>query len=102
MKALTSLALAASLVGISALPAQASQQKNLRACKAEITTGGHLANVESVKFVRAKRSDITVEVTTADGTEREAVCKLRRGKIVSLDMDGKSLALNADATTEVR
>lgn len=100
MKALTSLAIAASLVGISALPAHASQQKNLQACKAEIANGGHLAGVESVKFVRAKRTDITVEVRTADGTEREAVCKLRRGKIVSLDMDGKTLALNAKDAVE--
>ena len=88
---------AAALLAISATPALAgSTQDNLRLCKAELANG-HLSSTATVDFKSAKRNVVKLEVESADGAETDVTCRVKRGEVVSIEMDGRALVLRADA-----
>ena len=94
------LAAAAALLALSATPALAgSTQSNLRLCKAELADG-HLSSTATVDFKSAKRNIVKLEVRSADGAETPVICRVKRGEVVSIEMDGRALVLRADAAAD--
>ena len=87
---------AAALLAFSATPALAgSTQSNLRLCKAELADG-HLSSTATIDFKSAKRNVVKLEVESADGTETDVTCRVKRGEVVSIEMDGRALVLRTD------
>ena len=88
---------AAALLAISATPALAgSTQDNLRLCKTELANG-HVSSTATVDFKSAKRNVVKLEVQSADGMETPVTCRVKRGEVVSIEMDGRALVLRTDA-----
>ena len=89
----------AALLAASATPAFAgSTQDNLRLCKAELVTGEYLpATATGIEFDRAKRGTVKLEVETSDGASLPVTCRVKRGEVVAIEMDGRDLVLRTDA-----
>ena len=91
---------AALLLGAVALPASASNgQHNLRACKAQLVADG-IVTTERVRLEKLKRKTVTLSIEAADGTTREAVCKITRGEVASLVVEGTDVMLASKTATE--
>ena len=94
------LPLAAALIlGAVAMPAAANGQKNLRTCKAQLVQDG-VVTTERVRLEKLKRKTVTLSIEAADGTMREAVCKISKGKVASLEVDGSDVMLASKANAE--
>ena len=92
---------AALALGATALPAQASSQKNLENCKAQLVLDGHVTETtERVRLDKIKRKTVTLEIEDADGTTREAVCKISKGKVASLAVEGDDIRMVAKDDAE--
>jgi len=80
---------ALSLIAI-APAAEASSQENLRNCKAQLVLDGIVTeSSERVSLEKAKRRTITLSVKDADGSEREVMCRISKGEITSIEVDGE-------------
>ena len=80
-------------IAAAALPAEASTQKNLNNCKAQLVLDGHVdAETKRVRLVKAKRKTITLEIEGEDGSEREVTCRISKGKVVGFEEQGQLLA----------
>lgn len=87
---------AALLASAAALPASASTQADLQACKAQLVADGHVdASTQDVRTDQLKRRAIVLEIVEADGTERQVTCRVRRGVVTELEEDGQVLVAKA-------
>ena len=82
-----------------AVPASASTQDDLRQCKVQLVQDGHITDGDRVRFEGTKRATVMLSVETKAGTNRTIACKVKRGKVVSMEENGTALAARAIAAT---
>ena len=70
--------------------ADASSQENLRNCKAQLVLDGIVTeSTERVSLEKAKRRTITLNVKDSNGSEREVMCRISKGEVTAVEVDGE-------------